>query len=61
MKKYIPVIPGGMLCTWLAADTEEEAWANLLRDPEMPYKGKAEAQERGCKIFEAQLPDGEMP
>lgn len=39
-KKYYPVTPGGTVCTWLAADSEEQAINNLLRDAShVPYEG----------------------
>jgi hypothetical protein len=37
---YVPITPGGSVCMWLVADTEEEAIANLLKDAaHMPYDG----------------------
>lgn len=32
MTAYIPCTPGGTICTWLAADTEADAWSNLIED-----------------------------
>ena len=29
---YVPITPGGVVCTWLAAETEEQAWENLRND-----------------------------
>ncbi len=40
MRKFVPVTPGGTVCMWLAADSEEEAIENLLEDAShMPYDG----------------------
>ena len=47
-KRYIPITPGGTPCTWLASDTEDQAWERLLKDAaHMPYKGKAGFIKRG--------------
>jgi hypothetical protein len=51
--KYVPVTPGGTPCTWLASNTEDEAWDKLLEDAShMPYEGKEGFQERGYTVEE---------
>lgn len=48
---YVPVTPGGTPCTWLASDTEEEAWQQLLQDAaHMPYGNKEGFIERGYTV-----------
>ena len=55
-KRYIPITPGGTPCTWLASDTEDQAWERLLKDAaHMPYKGKAGFIKRGYTIEVYQL------
>ncbi len=50
---WIPVTPAGTPCTWLAADTEEEAIINLMEDAaHMPYKNFEEFCQRGYTIEE---------
>lgn len=57
-EKYVPVTPGGTPCTWLASDTEEEAWKKLLHDARhMPYKGKRGFEQRGYTV--QKMPVGE--
>jgi hypothetical protein len=37
---WVPVTPGGTVCTWLCAPTEQEAIDNLLHEAShMPYDG----------------------
>lgn len=56
MKKFVPVTPGGTPCTWLAADTKEQAIKNLLEDAaHMPYKTWENFQKRGYTIEEFEL------
>ena len=51
MTKFVPITPGGTACTWLASDTEEEAWQKLLKDAaHMPYKNKVGFQNRGYTV-----------
>lgn len=51
---YIPVTPAGTPCDWLEADTEEQAWQNLLRDAaHMPYRGVAGFKQRGYTVAKA--------
>lgn len=51
---YIPVTPGGTVLDWLASDTEEAAWAALLKDAaHMPYRGKEGFQRRGYTVERA--------
>ncbi len=51
MRTYIPVTPGGTVCIWLEADSEEKAIENLLADAaHMPYRDWAEFKERGYTI-----------
>lgn len=48
---WVPVTPGGTVCDWLMAKTEDEAWANLLRDAaHMPYKTKENFIARGYTV-----------
>ena len=48
---YIPVTPAGTACTWLASETEDEAWEELLKDAaHMPYDGKQGFIERGYTV-----------
>lgn len=48
---YIPVTPGGTLCTWLASKTEDGAWKNLLEDAKhMPYGTKENFIKRGYTV-----------
>ncbi len=48
---WIPQTPAGTNCDWLAARTEAEAWANLLRDAaHMPYEGKPGFIARGYTV-----------
>ena len=50
---FVPVTPGGTICIWLEADTEEEAWENLIEDAShMPYKIKEAFEERGYEVCE---------
>lgn len=58
MNKYVPLTPGGTLCDWLAADTEAEAWANLLEDAaHMPYVGVRGFKRRGYTVAVLRLRD----
>lgn len=51
---FIPVTPAGTACMWLAAETEKQAWANLLKDAaHMPYAGVAGFRERGYTVVKA--------
>lgn len=55
---FIPVTPAGTACMWLAAGTEEKAWANLLREAaHMPYRGIAGFKKRGYTIAELAASD----
>lgn len=58
---FIPVTPAGTPVIWSAgsrgpgklnaAQTEDEAWANLLADAaHMPYRNKADLIERGYTV-----------
>jgi len=48
---YIPETPGGTLLINLEADTEEDAWMNLLEDAKhMPYQGIKGFKERGYRV-----------
>ena len=48
---YIPVTPAGTACTWLASETEDEAWEELLKDAaHMPYDVKQGFIERGYTV-----------
>jgi hypothetical protein len=52
-RTYVPVTPGGTLCTWLESATPEQAWAKLLRDAaHMPYKTQANFEKRGYCVTE---------
>ena len=49
--QYVPVTPGGSACVWLAAKTEHQAWANLLKDAaHMPYKTIENFKKRGYTV-----------
>lgn len=49
--KYVPVTPGGTPVLHIAADTEEQAIANLLEDAaHMPYDGWPGFKARGYTI-----------
>lgn len=48
---FVPITPGGTPCTWLASDTEDKAWAALLKEAaHMPYDGKRGFIERGYTV-----------
>ncbi len=48
---FIPITPAGTILMHLVAPTEEEAWANLLRDAaHMPYKTKENFMKRGYRV-----------
>lgn len=50
-RSWVPITPGGTVCSWLAADTEDQAWENLLKDAaHMPYKDKAGFIARGYEV-----------
>ncbi len=50
---YMPITPGGTLCSWLESDTKEEAWNKLLKDAaHMPYKTKKNFIKRGYEVHE---------
>ena len=52
-KVFVPVTPAGTPCTWLESDTEEKAWAALMKDAaHMPYKDKAAFVKRGYTVEE---------
>lgn len=52
---YVPITPGGTLCTWLASSTEAEAWAKLLKDAAyMPYNDIAGFKARGYTVEKMQ-------
>jgi hypothetical protein len=44
---FYPISPGGTVLAHIAADTEEKAWANLLRETEGLYKDREALEERG--------------
>lgn len=53
---YMPVTPGGTVCDWLEADTEEQAWENLLKEAShMPYKTKENFKLRGYTVEKVEL------
>lgn len=55
-RQFIPFTPGGTPCTWLAADTEEQAIKNLLEEAaHMPYQTWKNFQARGYTIEELEL------
>jgi len=48
---WFPVTPGGTICIWLEANTEEEAWSKLLKDAKhMPYVTKENFIKRGYTV-----------
>jgi hypothetical protein len=53
MTVWIPETPAGTVLDWLVAETEEQAWQNLLEDAaDMPYNGVAGFRARGYQVFE---------
>lgn len=53
---FVPCTPAGTPCTWLASNTEQEAWEKLLKDAaHMPYRGKKGFQDRGYTVVEMDL------
>ena len=49
--KWVPVTPGGSVCAHLECDTEEEAWAALMKDAaHMPYPDQAAFEARGYTV-----------
>jgi len=55
---WVPVTPGGTVCTWLESNTEDEAWKKLLKDAaHMPYDGKQGFINRGYIVEELKYPD----
>jgi hypothetical protein len=49
--KFVPETPGGSVLMNLAANTEDQAWKNLMRDAaHMPYKTKEGFVNRGYKV-----------
>jgi hypothetical protein len=60
---WMPVTPGGTILTHLEANTEEQAWQNLLIDAShMPYDGKKGFQERGYEVCKCEpVDDDETP
>ncbi|MEH6434342.1 hypothetical protein [Massilia sp. DD77] len=50
-ERYIPVTPAGTPCDWLAANSEQKAWANLMEDAKhMPYKTIEQFKKRGFTV-----------
>lgn len=50
---WVPITPAGTPVVHIAADTEEQAWENLLEDAaHMPYDGKQGFIERGYTVEE---------
>lgn len=55
-KKYVPVTPGGTPCVWLASDTEDAAWGELLKDAaHMPYPGIQGFKQRGYTVEQMEI------
>lgn len=49
--RYVPITPGGTICDWMHAATEDEAWGNLLEySAFLPYPGKQGFIDRGYKV-----------
>jgi hypothetical protein len=49
---YMPFTPAGTPLDHLAADTETEAWENLLEDAKhMPYRTQENFQKRGYSVL----------
>ena len=49
--KWVPFTRGGSMLDYLEADTEEQAWANLVRDnPHGMRMGKQALQEWGFEV-----------
>jgi len=55
-KMYIPSTPGGTPLFHLKADSEEQAWTNLVEDAKhMPYDGVEGFKARGYTVDEYTL------
>lgn len=55
---WIPETPAGSMLAHLEADTEDQAWLNLLEDAKhMPYDGIQGFKERGYKVERWYEPD----
>lgn len=53
---YIPYTPAGTCLAHLEANTEDKAWANLLKDAaHMPYKTKENFIKRGYTVEKFEL------
>ena len=53
MPPFVPVTPGGTVCTWLESPTEAEAWEKLMRDAaHMPYPDQEAFEARGYTVEE---------
>ncbi len=59
-KRWFPETPGGTVLAHLGANTEEKAWARLMKDARhMPYNGRAEFEARGYKVLQWEAQDDE--
>jgi hypothetical protein len=58
MKRFIPETPGGTLLVHLEADSEEEAWANLVEDAAfMRYGSRKIMYARGYRVIDMEPED----
>lgn len=50
MSWFFPITPAGTVLATLKANTEEQAWANLLRDVGELYPSREELERRGYTV-----------
>lgn len=48
--RYFPVTPGGSVLVHLESPSEQQAWANLLKDIQPLYGSRKELEERGYTV-----------
>lgn len=50
-KRFVPVTPGGTVCTWLISESKKKAWKALMKDAaHMPYGTKEKFILRGYTV-----------
>lgn len=53
MKRFVPFTPAGSMLAHLEADSEEQAWDNLMEDAaHMPYPDKDAFINRGYEVLD---------
>ena len=58
MSTWIPVTPGGSVLAHLERNTEDEAWAALMKEAaHMPYPDKQAFIDRGYEVCEGEYED----